>query len=195
MMNSLVICLEEYSARVFLEALLPRIIDTTQWDIIYLVFDGKQDLMKNLPRRLRTWQNPQAKFVIIRDQDSEDCRLLKQRILDICLQNGKPDALIRIVCHELETFYLGDLQAVALGLNRNGLEKSQYKSAYKSPDKLVNAKQILKKLTQGAYREVSGSRAISAHLNIHSNCSVSFNQLVSGICRFCNLTSINSPIL
>ncbi len=185
MMKSLVICLEEYSARVFLEALLPKIIDTTKWDIIYLVFDGKQDLMKNLPRRLRTWQDPQAKFVIVRDQDSEDCRLLKKRISDICLQNGKSDTLIRIACHELETFYLGDLQAVALGLNRVGLQKSQHKSTYKKPDKLVNAKQVLKKLTQGAYREVSGSRAISAHLNIHENCSDSFNHLVAGMQRHC----------
>ncbi len=184
-MKSLVICLEEFSARVFLEILLPTIIDVSEWDIIYLVFEGKQDLMKNLPRRLKTWQNSHSQFLILRDQDSENCIQLKQRISKICLENGKPNALIRIACHELETFYLGDLRAVSQGLNCSHLEKLQNTSAYRAPDSISNAKQQLKKITHGTYREVGGSRSISAYLDINNNRSQSFRQLVVGIQRLC----------
>jgi len=62
------------------------------------------------------WQLPESVFVIILDQDSSDCHVVKQRLFELCTQAKKGDALIRVACRELESFYLGDLVAVEKGL-------------------------------------------------------------------------------
>lgn len=53
---------------------------------------------------------------MLRDKDSGDCVETKNRLAGICRDAGKPNALIRIACHELESWYLGDLSAVEQGL-------------------------------------------------------------------------------
>ena len=70
-MNQLVFLLEEPSAKAMLEGVLPRLLGDNV-NVVYVVFEGKQDLEKRLPRRLRAWQNPNARFVVMRDQDSGD---------------------------------------------------------------------------------------------------------------------------
>ena len=48
-----------------------------------------------------------------RDKDSGDCRSIKRKMAQKVQNSGKMDkTLIRIACHELESFYLGDLSAV-----------------------------------------------------------------------------------
>lgn len=77
-MRELVFLLEEHSARAMLESLLPRILSN---DIQYrlIAFEGKQDLEKQLERRIRGYQNSLARFVILRDLDSHpDCRAVKK---------------------------------------------------------------------------------------------------------------------
>lgn len=56
---------------------------------------------------------PDSVFLVMRDQDRADCRDVKARLQDLVRATGKQDkTLIRIACHELESFYLGDLEAV-----------------------------------------------------------------------------------
>jgi len=110
-MSTLVFCLEEPSARAMLQGLLPRLLPT-EVQVQYIVFEGKQDMHRQLVRRLKHWLAPDSCFVVLRDQDSSDCRLLKQELRALCEAAGRPQALVRIACHELETFYLGDLAAV-----------------------------------------------------------------------------------
>ena len=69
-MNELVFCLEEESAKAMLEGLLPRLLPNSKFIFRYIPFEGKQDLEKNLERKLRSYQNQAAQFVVIRDQDS-----------------------------------------------------------------------------------------------------------------------------
>ena len=64
------------------------------------------------------WNVPDTKFVILHDQDSADCKELKQKLRRIVEQTGK-EAVIRIVCRELESWYFGDLRAVSLAYNEN----------------------------------------------------------------------------
>src|SRR5690606_41825053 len=59
------------------------------------LFEGKQDLEKRLPIRLRAWQNPDARFIVMRDQDSGDCVVIKQGLVNICSSAGHPNALDR----------------------------------------------------------------------------------------------------
>ncbi len=178
-MTELVFFLEEPSAKAMLEGVLPRLLDESI-TVRYVVFEGKQDLEKRLPRRLRAWQNPQARFVVMRDQDSGNCCEIKQRLTEICQDSGKPEALVRIACHELESFYLGDLKAVAATIGPRTLIKQQNNAKYRDPDRLNNAAQELKRIAK-TYQKLSGSRAIGPVLSLDENRSISFNQLISGI--------------
>ena len=179
--------LEEQSAKAFLQNGVIQKLVPVEADISirYIVFEGKQDLEKGIPRKLRAWLNPKAVFVVVRDQDSEpDCIRLKQRLVSLCQQGGRPDALVRIVCRELESWYLGDLKAVEQGFGLSGLAKKQTK--YSHPDRLNNAKQQLNHITNNQYQAMSGSRAISPYINIEHNQSQSFQVFINGVRRIIN---------
>jgi len=182
MMKTIVFFLEEPSAKEMLEGLLPRILppDATPR---YIVFQGKQDLEKNLVKRLRGWLLPESVFVVMRDQDAGDCFTVKKRLVDLCLQAGKEDTLVRVACRELESFYLGDLQAVEKGLGLRGIASEQRKSKFRNPDELGNPSEELSKLTHGIYQKKPGSRAIAPCLDLSANKSNSFNVLLAGIKR------------
>ncbi len=180
-MTQLVFCLEEPSAREMLKGLLPRLLPDT-YEMVYLVFEGKQDLEKRLSRKLRAWQRVDARFIILHDKDSADCVELKQRLAQLCAQAGRKDALVRIACHELESWYLGDLAAVATAIGPPGLVKQQGSRKFRDPDRLANPYQELKRIAP-EYQKVSGSRAIGPHLSMENNHSTSFTVFINGIQR------------
>lgn len=181
-MNELVFLLEEESARelvnVLFRALVPEEAAAT---VRFIVFEGKQDLERQLERKLRGYLNPHACFVVMRDQDRGDCRAVKQGLAEICREAGRPDAVVRIACRELESFYLGDLRAVELGLGIHGLAAKQNKARYRDPDHLHSPARELEKLTGRPYQKVAGTRAIAPHLSLDSTRSRSFWHLVRAI--------------
>lgn len=179
--SELVFFLEEPSAKAMLEGILPRLLHD-DLNVRYVVFEGKQDLEKRLPRRLRAWQNPNARFVVMRDQDSGDCYEIKRKLSTICENAGRFDVLVRIACHELESFYLGDLRAVSSTIGPKGLAKKQNSAKYRNPDRLNNAAQELKHIAS-SYQKLAGSRSIGSALSLQGNRSQSFNSLISGIQR------------
>ena len=157
-----------------LEGILPQILPG---GIGYrcVVFEGKQDLEKRLPKRLRGWQHiEETKFIVLRDQDSADCRLIKQRLIEICREAGRPETLVRIACRELESFYLGDLAAVGQAFDKANLGKQQKGKKFRNPDMLSNPVQELQKLVPD-YQKLSGSRKIASQMKIDANRSESFN--------------------
>jgi hypothetical protein len=179
-MKTIVFFLEEPSAREMLAGILPRILPNDM-QIRYVVFQGKQDLEKNLKAKLRGWMLPDSIFVVMRDQDSGDCKAIKNKLVGLCSEAGKAGVLVRIACRELESFYLGDLVAVEKGLGLKGIKTQQQGKKFRNPDALGNPADELFRLTGNTYDKVSGSRAIAPCLNLKSNCSISFNVLVSGI--------------
>lgn len=182
-MTTLVFCLEEPSAKAMLEGVLPRLL-LNGVNAKYMVFEGKQDLHKQLVRRLRHWQQPDTRFVVMRDQDSGDCQEIRRQLIELCHEAGRPDALVRVACRELESFYLGDLAAVEAGLLLKGIAKKQTNRKFREPDALANAAEELGKLTRNTYQKLSGSRSIGPHLRLDgSNTSSSFKALVDGIQR------------
>lgn len=180
-MKTLVFLLEEKSVEEMLKVILPRVIPA-DISLLYITFEGKSDLEKNVERKIRGWRRPDSFFVVMRDQDSEDCRQIKERLVQKCRNAGRGDALVRIACRELESFYLGDLAAVeqAFGIHLS----SQRSRKYRTPDALANAADELKKITKNEYQKIDGSRRIAENLRLDgSNCSRSFNVLISGIQR------------
>lgn len=182
-MRELVFFLEERSAAAMLEGLLPKLIPD---DVIprYVTFEGKQDLERQLVRRLRGYRNPNALFVVMRDQDAQqDCGVIKKRLERLCSQAGRSGVLFRIACRELESFYLADLQAVQQGLGLSGIAAEQAKPKLRDPDRINSAKEELRKLTNQRHQPVEGSRAIGRYLDPENGRSRSFRNLVAGIRR------------
>ena len=179
-MNYLVFLLEEPSAQAMLEGILPRLLPPHQFHWQFLVFEGKQDLEKQMEKKLRGWLLPNSFFIVLRDQDAGDCIRIKQKLVEKCRNAGKPTTLVRIACHELESWFLGDLAAVQKAFNIKKLAEQQRNRKYKEPDKLSNASEELEKLVKG-YRKVSGAKKIAAYMAIDQNYSHSFNCFISGV--------------
>jgi hypothetical protein len=116
-MNEVVFFLEEEFAKALLEQIFPLLIPAgSHVHPRFIVFEGKQDLEKQLPKKLRGYLNPRARFIVMRDQDQTDCRRTKRSLKTLCARAGRPETTVRIACRELEAFYIGDLQAVESGL-------------------------------------------------------------------------------
>ncbi|MBF0426199.1 MAG: DUF4276 family protein [Magnetococcales bacterium] len=179
----LVLFLEEESAKALLEKLLPRILPTDV-TMQFVVFEGKSDLEKGLPKRLRGWRDAgrECRFVVLRDRDGGDCRRVKQKLEDLCRQAGREGVLIRIACRELESWYLGDLKAVESALAARGVTARQKTRKFRDPDALGNPFQELTRLAPG-YQKIAGSRAMGGVMDPEHNCSISFNAFIRGIRR------------
>ncbi|NEO66804.1 MAG: DUF4276 family protein, partial [Moorea sp. SIO4G2] len=133
MSYDLIFMLEERSMKNVLEQLLPKIIPE-QITYLCIPHQGKQDLWESIPKKIEAFQySPDTRFIIVHDQDSHDCKKLKSELLEICQTAGKyNNVMIRIVCHELESWFLGDLAAVekAYNMKPNKLSEKQLKQKY-----------------------------------------------------------------
>lgn len=178
----LICLLEEPSAKELLSIVLPKVVPEVS--LSFIVFDGKSDLENQIERRLRYWLTPDTCFLVMRDKDAGDCMKIKQQLLQKIKNSGRPlDCIcVRIACHELETFYLGDLKAVETGLSVVNLSKKQNQAKYRTPDNLANASEELEKLTSKKYSKIAGTRQIAPHMALDgSNKSRSFNVLIHGV--------------
>lgn len=183
-MKELVFFLEEASAQAMLQGLLPRLL-APDIHVRLIPFEGKQDLEKQLVKRLRGYVNPQARFIVLRDQDSApDCAVVKRRLLALCEEAGRGAvSLVRLACKELETIYLADLAAVERAMGLTGLSRQQGSAKFRRPDHLGSPSEELAKLTKGAYQKVGSSRLIGPELALDNERSDTFKNLVRGIRR------------
>jgi hypothetical protein len=110
------VLVEERSAKVALEQLIPRIVPAARLGETLFIhaFSGKPDLLKKLPQRLRGYTTfGDARIVVLVDRDREDCGRLKQQILRDARAAGVIDrVLARIAVEELESWFLGDVPAL-----------------------------------------------------------------------------------
>ena len=183
MSRHIVFFLEEPSAEAMLEGFLPKILPKS-WYYRCVVFEGKQDLEAQIVRRLRGYNVPGAKFVILRDKDAGDCRIIKKRLIEKCTEAGKPGVLVRIACYELESWYLADLSAVEQGLGSSNLSRYTKQRKFSTPDEYPHPFEILQSIAP-SYQKVGGSRSIGPYLNPDNNRSSSFAVFVSGLRKLC----------
>ncbi len=193
--KEIVFFLEEESIKEMLDVIMPTLLSEHE-DIKYIprFFSGWQHLEKNVGQRIAGYNNHNAVFIIIRDQDGNDCVALKKRLLNRIPKAKQNISLVRIACTELESFYFGDLAAVSKGLKVNVRNFSR-KANYRYPDKIVKPSEELTKITQRKYKKIAGSRAIAPHLSLDgSNESPSFNILITGIQKqIATLDKMNPP--
>lgn len=164
--------LEEPSAREFLIGFVEK--NFSEINPIFVVFEGKQDLDRRLAGKLKAWLPPRPRFVVVRDQDSGDCAEIKKTLLRICQNTGHPQTLVCVVCHELESWFLGDLAAVSQAYDMPALASDRMKRKFRDPDELNNAKQELRSPSQGKYQPMHGSREMGKLISPERNSSRSF---------------------
>jgi hypothetical protein len=176
----LVIFCEELSAKVFLDEFLPPHLPQGI-TLVTIKHEGKTDLQKSLPRKLKAWLNPEAKFVVLHDKDHNDCIQLKAQLRQIC-SVARPDIqpLIRIACHEIESWYLGDLTALQKAFPSFRPNAVKNAAKFRDVDALSNASEELTKLVP-QYEKVSGSRQLGHVMRPDENTSHSFHVFWDGI--------------
>jgi hypothetical protein len=179
MMRNLVFLLEEPSAKDLLQGLLPKLL-SGDVAVYYLVFEGKQDLEKQMVRKLRGWRMPQTLFVVLRDQDAADCRDVKARLNELVAESGRSGVLVRVACKELESWVLGDWHAVAEAFGKPELRAQAQKALHRTPDRLVRPVDELRKFIP-EYQKRDGARRVGPHLEPKRNLSESFGFFCRGL--------------
>lgn len=183
----------------FLRILLPRLIDDRA-DHQIIVFQGKDDLLKNLPGRLRgfaPWLPQNHRIIVIVDRDDDDCVALKRRMESDCAAAGLNSRtrvgptswsiVTRLAIEELEAWYFGDWDAVRAAYPRcaPGIPS---KSAYYDPEAIRGGaweafEHVMQKAGyfKGGLRKIEAARTIAGHLNLAANTAPSFRRFVEAV--------------
>jgi hypothetical protein len=179
-MSRIIFLLEEPSMGALLDGVLRRLFPNLEF--LCIPHEGKQDLEKSIPRKLKAWNKPDDRFVVLRDKDNDDCHALKTRLSKLCTDAGRPETLVRIVCQELEAWYIGDPHALAVAFSDERLRTIGGKARYRDPDDITKPSLFLARLYPN-FQKVSGARALGQHMSYQRSKSRSFRVLIDGIER------------
>ena len=192
--------LEERSAEVVLNHLLPKILpDNVKYK--FHVFQGKQDLLKKLPGRLkgyRLWLPDDYRIVVLVDEDRENCIELKGQLESaareaglITKSNAQRDGdfqvVNRLAIEELEAWFFGDIAALREEYPKVS-ESLQYQRKYRDPDAVrggtyeaLERLLIRNRYYTGKLPKTEVARNIAQHMEPSRNRSKSFQVFVEGI--------------
>ena len=179
-MGRLIFLLEEPSMEALLQGLLPRLFPGLRF--LCVPHEGKDDLDSSIRRTLRDWRTPGDRFVVVRDNDGADCIAVKDTLQQFCRDGRREDTLIRIVCQELEAWYLGDPDAMAVAFGDQSLRNISSRPRFRNPDAISRPSTQVERLVSG-YRKIAGARRMANHLSRENNRSHSFGVFLSGIER------------
>lgn len=192
MLQKLIVLVEEPSMEVALEQLLPKMLAGAQFEIRR--FQCKDDLLKNLPARLRgyrTWLPQGWAILVLVDRDDDDCLALKQRLDKMAAAAGlvsKTSAghdapfqvANRIAIEELEAWFFGDWAAVQAAFPRVPATLPS-KAGFRDPDAVLGGtwealERVLKRAGyfKTGLRKVECARLVGHNMNPLKNSSKSF---------------------
>ncbi|MGK7923160.1 MAG: DUF4276 family protein [Trichodesmium sp.] len=155
-------------------------------------FQGKQDLLSKLPRRLKgykKWIPDDWRILILVDRDNEDCQKLKLKLEKIARDAGfvtkskskkKYQLVNRVMIEELEAWFFGDISALTKAYPKvsKNLDK---KAKYCYPDEIKGGtwealQEVLQRkgYHQGGLEKLKAARDISPYMNPTKNTSKSF---------------------
>jgi hypothetical protein len=196
------VLVEEVSMEAALRVLLPKMLGD---EITFQVYpsNGKQDLLDNLPDRLRGYQTwlPEAwRIVVVVDRDDEDCSGLKQRLQRLAREAGLTtktsvgdapwQVVNRLAIEELEAWFFGDMDAVRAVYPRVP-DTLENRAGFRDPDAIRGGTwEALERVLQragyfaGGYRKLEAAREIAAKMNPQQNRSHSFQVFRNTILSF-----------
>ncbi len=183
MTGRVIFLLEEPSMKVFLREFLPRLIPgwREQEHFLLVPHEGKSDLDKSISRKLSAWREPGARFAIVRDNDGADCAALKAHLLDLC--RGTPrEVLVRLVCQELEAWYLAQADALAGAYSSRAKAIKRLADRYPDPDACAKPSRELARVVP-EFQKQDAARRLGRQLAVDDERSASFRVFVSGVRR------------
>ncbi len=198
------VLVEEPSAEAALVTLLPRILGANTSHQIH-VFRGKQNLLAQLPKRLRSyraWLPPDWRVVVLVDRDMRDCRTLKAQLENAAnnvglatksspFRNGRFQVVNRMAIEELEAWFFGDVAALRQAYPRISPNLNKQKR-YRDPDAVAGgAWEMLDRLLRkagyyvGRMPKVEVAQRVSQFMVPNRNTSHSFRVFCDGL-RACS---------
>lgn len=199
MLEKLIVFVEEPSMEATLEHLLPKLMNDVDFEIRR--FQCKDDLLKNLPDRLRgysTWLPDNWAILVLVDRDDDDCRVLKQTLEDMAVRAGllskaragngnRFQVANRIAVEELEAWFFGDWTAVQAAYPRVPATIPQ-KAGYRDPDGIHGGtwealERILKRAGyfKTGLRKMECARTVAQQMEPNRNTSQSFRAFVGAV--------------
>lgn len=185
-MRTVYVLVEEESARAVVEAVWEAMKLQFPEDILQVkVHQGKQDLQRAIPKVVPALSRvPGARILILHDQDSADCLALKKKLTSLIKVQVAP-LKVRIVCRELESWFLGDMDALSKSFPRFKPELHRKARIYRNTDNVVNPikelKRIVPELSNQDISKVWLSRTVAVNMGVETNSNVSFNQFTGAL--------------
>jgi len=194
---------EEPSAEAALFNIVPKVLEQNISFKIHS-YQGKQDLLKKLFRRLRgyrPWLPEDWRIVVLIDADDEDCRVLKSNLEGVAQSAGlltKSDVALgsnfqvlnRLVIEELEAWFFGDVEALHAAYPRVSLSLGR-KARYRNPDAIRGGtwEALERELKRVGYyssgiSKISNARMVSVYMEPERNRSKSFQVFRQGLIDF-----------
>jgi hypothetical protein len=191
---------EEPSAQAALRNLLPGILGPHHTFNVH-PHNGKQDLLRHLPDRLkgyRRWLPKDWSIVVLVDRDREQCLKLKARLEVAAKEAGLPTktsagpgkpfrVLNRVVIEELEAWFFGDVAALRAAYPKLS-SKLANQARYRDPDTIVGGtwEALERELQRAGYYpqglpKLETARNVSAHMDPPRNRSGSFQAFCDGL--------------
>jgi len=192
MLEKLIVFVEELSMEVALELLLPGMLSGIEFDIRR--FQCKDDLLKNLPARLRgysKWLPETSAILVLVDRDDNDCLQLKHQLEEMAAHAGLTTKTFaghgnrfqianRIAIEELEAWFFGDWQAVQAAYPRVPGNVPR-KARFRDPDAIAGGtweaiERVLKRsgYFKGGLRKLELARQVARNMDPAGNSSGSF---------------------
>lgn len=180
-MGRVIFLLEEPSMKAFLLEYLPRLIPgwTHEQDFLLVPHSGKSDLDRSIPNKLKKWREPGVQFVIVRDHDGANCLASKAHLIALCKGTGR-SALVRLVCQELESWYLGDALALAAAYPQRRNEAARLSKRFPDPDSCLKPSLELSRALP-EFQKHDGARRLGRLLCHTKNTSTSFRVFAQGV--------------
>ena len=188
----------------FLRRVLPKILGQRATFSIY-TYQGKSDLLRKLPGRLRgyaRWLPDSTRIIVLLDRDDDDCRRLNRRMegaaIDAGLRtpahgDGRPWQIVnRIAIEELEAWFFGEWSAIRKAYPRVS-RRVPGQAAYRAPDAITGGTwEALERVLRSAgyfnqglpKKEVADS--VGRHMNPDANTSPSFAVFRSAVLEAAN---------
>ncbi|NJO85181.1 MAG: DUF4276 family protein [Blastochloris sp.] len=185
---------EELSTESALINLVPVILadhdDKFEFDIF--TFQGKMDLLKKLPDRLKPYKhwvktNLELRIIILVDRDDEDCRELKMKLelmaknAELSTRTNNPvqfHVINRIAIEELEAWFFGDVPAIRRAYPKVSESLGQ-EAKFRNPDEIKGGtweqlERVLQDYHPGGLEKIRAAQEISQYMDPDINRSKSF---------------------
>jgi hypothetical protein len=189
---------EEPSAEEAMKHLLPKIVGTRA-RIKVINMRSKSRLLRDLPLRLRAYRKridngEDLRIFVLLDRDEDDCEALKKKLEDMARgaklttktypgADGRFVAVNRIVVEELESWFIGDTEALRKAFpSLPGTFPGNFSNS-DNGGTWERLHRFLKKtgIYRSSYPKIEAARKIAPHIDPGRNRSRSFRQFRLGV--------------